>query len=359
MIQDATFNAQVGTSLIRSCAINQSGVESVRTIEVSPPETETIDTPERSTENGTFVLDNYEKIGAFNFERLKVNVLPSGFSVFDRHYVLKERTPQLVTIAAYTSHGKTAMLMQLAANVSRTGPVFVHSFEMGKSELETRLLAAIAQYPAERIMQGDIPQGKLEKAIKEYRSRQLYLCKTTNNTMAYVQASCFEKAKIVGKPSLIVIDYLQIMDSSRERQTRTREIADCMKGLKTLAEQLECPILLGSQLNRECEKRGKNIEQRKGVGEYRPIISDLAESSTIAHDSDVVIFLTRQEQYDGTRNNQADILCAKNRSGQTFEEVFQWSGETCSFSENQASRRSAMSGPTFGARMPQPRNGPL
>lgn len=298
-------------------------------------ETVIIDTPGKFSENGTnvFQVDNYDRIGAFDFSRLRVDALPSGFAIFDKHFVLKREKAQLVTVAAYTSHGKTAMMMQLAANVSKHGPVFVHSFEMSKEELETRLLAGIAKYPAEKIMRGDIPKAKLDKAVQEYESRHLYLCKSTNNTLPFIQTSCFEKAKTAGKPLLIVVDYLQIMSSGVERYEKRREIADCMKGLKTLAEQLGCPILLGSQLNRACEQRGKAIEQRKGVGEYRPVISDLAESSTIAHDSDVVLFITRQEQYDGTRENKADILCAKNRSGQTFEVEMDWSGETTSFYE--------------------------
>ncbi len=303
--------------------------------EASPPAGTA--TPEKSTENGSadpFLVDNYNRIGEFDFSSLKVEALPSGFSVFDKHFVLKKNKAQLITVAAYTSHGKTALMMQIAANVSRHGPVFVHSFEMAKSELETRLLANIAEYPAEAIMRGDIPAAKLAKAMAEYKRRKLYLCKSTNNTLAYIQTSCFEKAKEVGKPALIVVDYLQIMDGHKDRVDRRREIADCMKGLKTLAEKLECPILLGSQLNRNCESRGKSIELRKGIGEYRPIIGDLAESSNIAHDSDVVLFVTRQEQYDGSRPNQADILCAKNRSGQTFESVFEWSGEKCSFYES-------------------------
>lgn len=293
-------------------------------------------TQEESSTSGPkdLVVDNYERVGTFDFRKLKVDPLPSGFDIFDKHFVLKRRTPQLVTVAAYTSHGKTAMLMQLASNVAKHGPVFVHSFEMSRNELETRLLAGIANYPAEKIMRGEIPFHKLNSAKTEYEKRHLYLCKSTNNTLNYIQASCFEKAKQVGKPEMIVIDYLQIMSSPMDRQIRSREIADCMRGLKTLAEQLECPIILGSQMNRSCELRGKSIEQRKGVGEYRPVMSDLAESSNIAHDSDVVLFITRQEQYDGTRENRADILCAKNRSGQTFEVEMEWSGEVCQFYES-------------------------
>ena len=293
-----------------------------------------IGTPEKSSENGNFVVDNYERIGRFDFSRLKVDSLPTGFVCFDKHFVLKRSKPQLVTVAAFTSHGKTALMMQLASNISKHGPVFVHSFEMTQGDLETRIVAAIANTPSEKIMRGEISEEKLEAARVEYAKRQLYLCKSTENTVNYIQTSCYEKAKQVGKPLLIVVDYIQLMRSVVRQDQRTRDIADSMRGLKTLAEQLECPILIGSQLNRECEKRGKAIEQRKGIGEYRPIISDLAESSAIAHDSDVVLFVTRQHQYDGTRENQADILCSKNRSGQTFEEVMQWSGELCSFYEN-------------------------
>ncbi len=333
---DETSSVRHVTSATNFIATTAGLEQCAHTTAANPQVTETAATPEKSSESGVavYVVDNYEKIGNFDFSSLKVDVLPSGFAVFDKHFVLKRGKAQLVTVAAYTSHGKTAMMMQLAANVSQHGPVFVHSFEMSKSQLETRLLASIAKYPAERIMRGDIPKDKLTKAIKDYESRSLFLCKSTNNTLAYIQASCFEKAKQVGKPLMIVVDYLQIMSAGRDRDMRTREIKDCMLGLKTLAEQLECPIVLGSQMNRKCEERGKAIELRKGVGEYRPITADLAESSSIAQDADVLLFITRQEQYDGTRPNQADILCTKNRDGQVFEEEMQWSGELCSFYEN-------------------------
>jgi replicative DNA helicase len=308
--------------------------------EVGLQETETTGTLEKSTPSGIAVprIDNYDKIGEFNLDDLRVTALPSGFTLFDRHFLLKRGTPQLVTVAAYTSHGKTAMMMQIAAHVAKSGPVFVHSFEMSKKDLETRLIAGIANFSSEKIMRGEIPKDRLAYAVKEYKSRQLFLCKSSDSSINFIQTSCFEKAKEVGKPALIVIDYLQLMQSSVDRQQRTREIADCMRGLKTLAEQLECPILLGSQMNRGCEERGKEIEIRKGVGEYVPVIRDLAESSTIAHDSDVVIFITRQEQYDRTRPNEADILCVKNRSGQTFSVTLQWSGEICTFLDQEVAR---------------------
>lgn len=281
-------------------------------------------------------MDNYDKAGTFDLSKLSIDTLKSGFSVFDKHFVITKGLPQLVTIAAFTSHGKTAMMMQLAANVAQLNqlPVLVHSFEMGRVQLETRLLALQAQYPAERIMRGDIPESRRLRAVKDFEKTPLFLCKSTNNTMPYIQTSCYEKAKQVGKIGAVVIDYIQIMQGGVDRQSRAREIADCMRGLKTLSEQLECPVILGSQMNRECEKRGKAVELRKGLGEYRPILSDIAESSSIAHDSDVVLFITRQEQYDGRRTGEADILCAKNRNGQTFETTLRWSGELTSFYED-------------------------
>lgn len=302
-------------------------------------ETETTDTPEKSLPNGRDVpkIDNYDRIGNFNLNDLRVETLDTGFNILNKHLILAKGLPQLVTVAAYTSHGKTALMMQIAANVAKYGPVFVHSFEMSKRQLETRLIAAIAEVPAEQVMAGKCPQSKLTKATKEFADRELYLSKSSDSSINYVMTSCFEKAKILGPPALIVIDYLQLMVSKVPNASRTREIAECMRGLKTLAEQLKCPILLGSQMNRKCEERGQEIEVRKGVGEYKPMIGDIAESSNIAHDSDVVLFVTRQEQYDGTRPNQADFLCAKNRNGQTFEATLQWTGALCSFREQATS----------------------
>lgn len=298
-------------------------------------------TPEKSLEDGentkSYIVDNYDKAGTFDLSKLNIDVLRSGFSVFDKHFVIKKGVPQIVTIAGYTSHGKSAMLMQLAYNIAKLNdlPVLVHSFEMGKVELETRILAMHSQYPAEKIMRGEIPERRVEQARISFSNIPVFLSKSTDNTIPYVQGSAYEKAKEGTKIGAIIIDYIQIMQSSIERQSRTREIADCMRGLKTLSEKLECPILIGSQMNRECEKRGKAVQLKKGIGEYRPVISDIAESSVIAHDSDVVLFVTRQEQYDGTRIGEADILCAKNRSGQTFETTMRWSGEFTSFYEEE------------------------
>jgi len=306
--------------------------ESVPTTEASPQVTVTALTLEKSL-TPTFEENNYDKIGDFDLSSLKVDVLPSGFPIFDKHFVLKKGKAQLVTIAAYTSHGKSAMMMQIAAYVSQMGPVFVHSFEMEKAELETRLLAAVAHMSSEDIMEGKVPARKLALARDEYSKRHLYISKDPNNNMIFVQSNVYEQAKKQGRPALVVVDYLQIMDGPIDRVQRSREISDLMKGLKSLAIKLQCPVLLGCQMNRECERRGKMIELKKGVGEYRPILSDLAEGSSIAHDSDVVLFVTRQEQYDGTRKGKADILCAKNRGGRVFEAEFNWDGATCSFEE--------------------------
>lgn len=278
--------------------------------------------------------DPYVHIKDISVDALKVEVLPSGFRVFDEHFVLKRGRPQLVTIAAYTSHGKSAMLLQLAANVAKHGPVFVHSFEMEEKDLKSRLLAPRINVPLERIMRDEIPSEKLHEADIRFESLNLHLCSDPNTEVTFMEQACIQKAKKVGNPLMIVADYLQFMKGPMNRgESKRLEIGDILQRLRSLSYKMKCPIVMGSQMNRNCELRGKGIEREKGVGEYRPIMSDLSEASTIGHDSDVVFFITRQEQYDGRRPGEADILCVKNRGGKTFESRFQWSGALCSFYE--------------------------
>lgn len=289
-------------------------------------------TPEQALEAA--FPSTYSHIKDISVEDLKIEVLPSGFKVLDDNFFLKRGKAQLVTVAAATSHGKSAILLQIAANVSRIGPVFVHSFEMEHEDLKARLLAPRIDAPLEDIIRGRIPLSKLHKADSDFAALNMHLACDSSAEVVDVERQCVDMAKKVGNPALLVVDYLQYMHGpTNHGSIRTLEIRDIMQRLKALAERLECPVLMGSQLNRECERRGKAIEARKGVGEYKPAMLDLADCSKIGHDSDIVLFVTRQEQYDGTRPGEADFVCAKNRGGKRFEAQLKWSGSYCSFYE--------------------------
>jgi replicative DNA helicase len=117
------------------------------------------------------------------------------------------------------------------------------------------------------------------------------------------------------------------------KSTRTAEIAEILGSLKELAKSLRCPILIGSQLNRECERRGKQIQMERGMGDYKPIKSDLMDSGSIEHDADVIMFISRQYVYDRSRPGEADFVIAKNRNGKLYDGILGFKGEFCSFFE--------------------------
>lgn len=161
---------------------------------------------------------------------------------------------------------------------------------------------------------------------------QLHLCTNGRRDVNYIQQSVYDLCKRVGRPRLIVVDYLQLVRGPT-KATRTAEIAEILGNLKSLAKEMRCPVLIGSQINRECERRGKSIEMAKGKADYTPMNSDLMDSSSIEHDADVILFLVRQYQYDRSRPGEADIRVTKNRGGRLFDAIFDFSGELCSFYE--------------------------
>lgn len=285
-------------------------------------------TPEQAVE--TAFPSPFVHVSRISVESLSVDPLQTGFRTLDDHLVLKKGRPELVVIGAGTSHGKSAFMLQVAGNVSKHTPVLVFSLEMDERDIKARLLAPRINTPLQKIMAGTLNANKLKAADREFDQMDLHLCTNGRRDIGYIQQIAYDFASKVGAPGLIVLDYLQLMRGPT-KNTRTAEIADILGNAKGLAKDLKCPVMIGSQLNRECERRGKRVEMDKGVGDYRPMNSDLMDSGSIEHDADVILFITRQFQYDRTRPNEADIRVTKNRGGKVFDATFTFSGEMCSF----------------------------
>lgn len=313
-----------------------SNAEFAPTIEdsLNPPELTAI--PDPSIENGQdehrlAILSTYDKIGKFDLKRLEVKVLDTGLEVLNRHKFLTKDEGRLITIGAHTSHGKSALLMQIAAHVAKTEPVIVHSFEMSSQEIEKRLLAAIAGYVPARDNKDVID------ARKDFDSRKLYVSNVQNRSLNYVLSSVYELSKIVGNPGLVVIDYAQQVkpggQGGRETQ-RVVEITDISAGLLQLSQQLKCNVLVGAQLNNEVLKRAYGSQDEDGNMEYVPIISDVREGSSIAHDSSLVLMVVRPYVFNrNAQKDQANFYCVKNRSGELWDAELKWDGPRCAFYE--------------------------
>jgi replicative DNA helicase len=274
----------------------------------------------------------FTKVSDVSIDNLQVEPLDTGLSVLNEHLVLKKDRPELVVVGAGTSHGKSAFMAQASASIAKSEPVFMFSLEMDERDIKARLLAPIAKTPLSDILGGKGNKSALKTAHSQLDHLQLYICCNGKRDVNYISQSAYDGAKRYGKPGLIVCDYLQLMRGPT-KNTRTAEIAEILGTLKELAKGLKCPVLIGSQLNRECERRGKQIELKKGIGDYRPIKSDLMDSGSIEHDADVIMFISRQYVYDRTRPGEADFIIAKNRNGKLYNGILGFKGEYCSFYE--------------------------
>jgi replicative DNA helicase len=203
-----------------------------------------------------------------------------------------------------------------AANVAMTArrPVMFFSMEMGTLELTKRLLAAEARVDARRLQTGNIPEadwGRLSHAVGRLAEVPLYIDDNPHCTVMEMRAKARRAKARHGDLGLIVVDYIQLMTPSTTRRLENRqvEVAEISRGLKILARELDCPVMGLSQLNRQLEYRQ----------DKRPMLADLRESGGLEQDSDVVIFIYRDELYnmESDQRGTAEIIVAKHRNGPT------------------------------------------
>ncbi len=219
---------------------------------------------------------------------------------------------QLVVLAARPSMGKTALALNICEHCATTGktPVLFVSLEMGHMEIAERLLCARSRVDGYKLRTGmslgSREIGQLTKAWNELmKDAQIFIDDTPARNMLQITASA-RRLRLREKIGLIVVDYIQLVDSEDSRDSRQEQIAKISRRLKTLARELEIPVIALSQLNRAVESR----EDR------RPRMADLRESGAIEQDADIVLLLHRPEYYDA--NDQpgiAELIVAKNRNG--------------------------------------------
>ena len=210
--------------------------------------------------------------------------------------------------------GKTALALNIcdhAAMEAKTAVLFV-SLEMGHMEIAERLLCARSRIDNYKLQDrhgpGNREMTQLAKACNELsKGAPIFIDDTPARNMLQITASA-RRLKLRNKIGLIVVDYIQLVDSEDSRDSRQEQIAKISRRLKTLARELEVPVIALSQLNRAVESR----EDR------RPRMADLRESGAIEQDADIVLLLHRPEYYDA--NDQpgiAELIVAKNRNGRT------------------------------------------
>jgi replicative DNA helicase len=221
---------------------------------------------------------------------------------------------QLIILAARPSMGKTALALNICdhAGINLKVPVLFISLEMGYLEIAERLLCARSRVDGHKLRTG-LGMGmremtQLSKAYNELtKSGEIFIDDTPARNMMQIAASA-RRIKRRSHIGLLMVDYIQLVDSEDPRDSRQEQIAKISRRLKTLARELKVPVVAISQLNRAVESRE----------DKRPRMADLRESGAIEQDADMVLLLHRPDYYDvNDQPGIAELIVAKNRNGPT------------------------------------------
>jgi replicative DNA helicase len=241
---------------------------------------------------------------------------PSGFTKLDRLTSGWQKS-ELIIIAARPSMGKTAFALSMARNmaIDHGKNVAIFSCEMSSVQLANRLIIAETDISGEKIRNGRLTEEEwkqLDSRIKKLVQAPIFIDDTPAISIFELRAKC-RRLMAQHKLDIVIVDYLQLMSGPENAGSREQEVSNISRSLKSIAKELNVPILALSQLNRSVEMRG---------GSKRPLLSDLRESGAIEQDADMVVFIHRQEKFgipafeDGSSTKGiAEIILAKNRNG--------------------------------------------
>jgi len=240
--------------------------------------------------------------------------LPTGFADLDNMLAGFQKS-DLIILASRPSLGKSSLAIDIARNVALNHkvPVGIFSLEMSKDQIVDRLISAQAGIDLWRLrtgklrhQEGDNDFQKIQEALGELSETPIYIDDAASANILQMRAMArrLQATKGLG---LIIVDYLQLMEPRNAMANMVQQMTEVSRALKSLARELNIPVLALSQLSRAVEQRTPQI----------PRLSDLRESGAIEQDADVVLFIHREEKYrpDTERKNIADIIIAKHRNG--------------------------------------------
>ncbi|MFO7978471.1 MAG: replicative DNA helicase [Bacteroidales bacterium] len=265
----------------------------------------------------SLVKESIQQIENAKNQEGHISGIPSGFSALDRVTAGWQRS-DLIVLAARPGMGKTAFVLSMARNmaVDFKKPTAVFSLEMSGVQLVTRLIASETGLPADKLKKGQLEQyewQQLNARIGNLTDAPLFIDDTPALTIFELRAKC-RRLKAQHGIQMVIIDYLQLMSGGGDnRGNREQEISNISRSMKSLAKELNIPVIALSQLSRAVETRG---------GSKRPVLSDLRESGAIEQDADMVMFIYRPEYYGLLEDEQgnsteglAQLIIAKHRNG--------------------------------------------
>ena len=238
---------------------------------------------------------------------------PTGYVDLDK--LLAGLQPSsLVVVGARPAMGKTSFALGIASHAAMKAqrPTLLFSLEMSQLELSQRILCAEARVDATKVRNGTLSTAEWEKihhAVGRLAGAPIFIDDNPNLTIMDIRAKARRLKARLGDLGCIIIDYIQLMNGRMRAENRQVEISEISRNLKILARELECPVVACAQLNRQLETRA----------DKRPMLSDLRESGALEQDSDVVLFLYRDEVYNPETpdRGQAEVIVAKHRAGPT------------------------------------------
>lgn len=256
------------------------------------------------------IHDSMETIDKLYQRKEHITGLGTGFHEFDTK-TAGLQPADLIIVAGRPSMGKSAFATGICehAGINLKKPVAFFSLEMSKEQLVQRMLCSHAKVDAQKVRTGYLSHQdwpKLTAAAGKLSEAPIFIDDTPGQTVLEVRAKA-RRLKMQHGLSLILIDYLQLMQGVGKSESRQQEISEISRSLKALARELRVPVIAVSQLSRAVENRQGN----------RPQLSDLRESGAIEQDADVVVFLFREEYYNPTEENRnkAEAIIAKQRNG--------------------------------------------
>jgi len=261
---------------------------------------------------GELLNRSFEQIEQLAERSSEVTGLATGFDDLDR--LTAGLQPQnLVIVAARPAMGKSALALGISHFVTaRLGrPAILFSLEMSKLEIVNRLLSSEARIDSSRLRTGRLQDSdwrKLGDALGTLAEAPLFIDDTPSISLMEIRAKC-RRLKQKHGLDLVIVDYLQLMQSTRRVESRQQEVAEISRGLKMLAKELDVPVIALSQLSRQPESRT----------DKRPQLADLRESGSIEQDADIVSFIYRDEVYDDQSPDKgiAELIISKHRNGAT------------------------------------------
>ena len=260
------------------------------------------------------VFSTMEMLESIHGKHSGVNGVPSGFTVLD-NMTGGFQNSDMIIVAARPSMGKTAFVLSVARNaaIDHGKAIGFFSLEMSAQQLVLRLICAEARVDAQSVRTGRLPDEQwrnLSTRIGKLYNAKIFIDDTPALSVLELRAKA-RRLKAEHNISMIVIDYLQLMQGPKNAQSREQEISHISRSLKALAKELNIPVVALSQLNRAVETSA----------DKRPMLANLRESGAIEQDADVVLFIHRPEKYgiaeEGGKSTQgvAEIIIGKQRNG--------------------------------------------